>query len=96
MIGPLRLRSALGGGAATRILTHEFSVSLRRPRPHENVPAAPPGFRVIVATAYTLDGPEDAAWAVPRRQAGQALNPKNKAPSRELAAGRVPDGWQRL
>ena len=95
MIG-IGMRAGLGLGAGVRALTHDFAITLRRPRKHERVPVAPSGFRVIVATAHTADGPEDAAWAVPRRFVGQALNPKNKAPTRELAAGRVPDGWQRL
>lgn len=94
MIGPLRLCSGMGGGAATRFLTAEpVKVAFRRPRPHERI-SAPPGYRAVIAVAATPDGPEEAIWHVPAREAKRALNPRAVSYGRLLAAGRVPDGWR--
>ncbi len=82
-------------GQGARALTYAVTVTFRRARPHER-DAAPPGFRVVVAIADTADGPEEALWLVPARQAKAALNPKYRAPAQLLAAGIIPTGWQRL
>lgn len=82
-------------GRGSRALCHEVRVSFRRPRPHECF-TVPPGFRAVVAIADTPDGAEEQPWLVPHRDAKRALNPKYRSASRDLAAGIVPDGWQRL
>lgn len=82
-------------GKGARALTYEVRVRFRRARPHER-DAAPSGYRVVVAIADTADGPEEALWLVPNRQAKAALNPRNRAPAQQLAAGMIPPGWQRL
>ena len=79
-------------GQGARALAHEVTVRFRAQRPHERV-SAPPGYRAIVAVADTADGPEEATWLVPARQAKAALNPRNRTPSQQLAAGIIPPGW---
>lgn len=83
-------------GAAARALAapRKIEIRFRRPRPHEHF-AAPAGHRALIAIAITPDGPEECAWIAPERAAKQALNPRHKEHGRKLAAGRVPDGWQR-
>lgn len=82
-------------GQGARALSYAVTVTFRRPRPHESIPV-PPGYRVIVAIATTADGPEEALWLVPARQAKRVLNPKYRAPAQQLAGGTIPPGWQRL
>lgn len=82
-----------GRGAAA--LCHEVRVTFRRARAHEQF-AAPAGYRPIVAIADTLDGREEMPWAVPHREAKRVLNPRYKQPARDLVAGIIPTGWQRL
>lgn len=77
-----------------RTLTHEVTVRLRPQRPHERI-SAPPGYRVIIAIADTLDGSEEQPWLVPARVAKRALNRRNRSASRDLAAGIIPLGWLR-
>lgn len=81
-------------GRGTAALCREVKVTLRRARPHEHL-SAPPGYRVIVAIAKLPTGPEEQPWLVPARAAKQALNPRNRSASRDLAAGIIPPGWQR-
>lgn len=81
-------------GRGTAALCREVIVTLRRARPHEDL-SAPPGYRVIVAIANLPTGPEEQPWLVPARAAKQALNPRNRSASRDLAAGIIPPGWQR-
>lgn len=81
-------------GQGARALTYEVQVRFRRARLHER-DAAPPGYRVVVAIADTADGPEEALWLVPARQAKQVLNPRNRGPAQQLAAGTIPPGWHR-
>jgi hypothetical protein len=95
MIGPLSLRTGLGMGAGTRLLSHP-GVIVRIVRPHrdEPVPEPPPGYRTLIAVADLPGGFEEQHVFVPLRQARQACNPRRTAYGRALAAGRVPDGWR--
>lgn len=81
-------------GRGTAALCREVRVTFRRARPHECV-AAPPGYKVIVAIADIPTGPEEQPWLVPARAAKQALNPRYRSASRDLAAGVIPAGWLR-
>lgn len=82
-------------GRGALALCHAVRVSFRRPRPHERF-AVPSGYRAVIAVADTPDGLEEQPWAVPRRQAKGAFNPRRRDLSRMLEAGNTPDGWQRL
>jgi hypothetical protein len=82
-------------GQGARALAYEVQVTFRRARPHERVPV-PPGYRPIIAIADVPTGPEEQAWAVPHREAKRVLNPRNRTPAQQLAAGTIPPGWQRL